>query len=174
MLQSPPTQMFAGVLVWDHPLSTYAKFSEKLTLLTPRYAHVRVRIRRLEMLVFRKVLRTYLIDGPLPFEKMLNILYTFFSIFSIRFPRFCITSLNIAINVSQCRTLTYFSRICRISTIFRPNVFFSDSCSSSFRLRLTDGRFRTLSIHLTPIFWEAVAQKWSVKKMFMKISQNSQ
>ena len=33
-----------------HPLSTYAKFSEKLTFL--------------EMLVFRKILRTYLMDGP--------------------------------------------------------------------------------------------------------------
>ena len=28
----------------DHPFSTYAKFSEKLTFVTPRYAHVRVRI----------------------------------------------------------------------------------------------------------------------------------
>ena len=46
------------------PLSTYAKFSEKLTFLNPRYAHVGVRIRRLEMLVFRRILRTYLIDGP--------------------------------------------------------------------------------------------------------------
>ena len=35
-----------------HPLCTYAKFSEKLTFLTPRYAHVRARIRGLEMLVF--------------------------------------------------------------------------------------------------------------------------
>ena len=28
-----------------HPFSTYAKFSEKLTFLTPRYAHVRLRSR---------------------------------------------------------------------------------------------------------------------------------
>ena len=48
-----------------HPLSTYPTFSEKLTFLTPRYGHVRVRIRGLEMLVFRKILRTYLMDGPL-------------------------------------------------------------------------------------------------------------
>ena len=50
---------------WDekgHPLSTYTKFSEKLTFLTLRYAHVRVRIRGLEMLVFRKILRVYLMD----------------------------------------------------------------------------------------------------------------
>ena len=50
---------------WDekgHPLSTYTKFSEKLTFLTPWYAHVRVRIRGLEMLVFRKILRVYLMD----------------------------------------------------------------------------------------------------------------
>ena len=48
-----------------YPLSTYAKFSEKLTFLTPWYAHVRVRIgvRGLEMLVFRKILRKYLMDG---------------------------------------------------------------------------------------------------------------
>ena len=31
---------------WGHPLSTYAIFSEKLTSLTPCYAHVGVRIRR--------------------------------------------------------------------------------------------------------------------------------
>ena len=49
---------------WGHPLSTYAKFSEKLTFLTPWNAHVRVRIRGLEMLVFRKNLRTYLMDSP--------------------------------------------------------------------------------------------------------------
>ena len=47
-----------------HPLSTYAKFSEKLTFQSPWYAHVCVRIRGLEMLVFWKILRTYLIDGP--------------------------------------------------------------------------------------------------------------
>ena len=47
-----------------HPLSTYAKFSEKLTFLTPWYAHVPVRIRGLEMLVFREILRTYLMDDP--------------------------------------------------------------------------------------------------------------
>ena len=48
----------------DHPLSTYAKFSEKLTFLTPWYVHVRVYIRGLEMLVFRNILRTYLMDDP--------------------------------------------------------------------------------------------------------------
>ena len=48
-----------------HPLSTYAKFSEKLTFLTPWYAHVCVRIRGLEMLVFRKIWCTYLMDDPL-------------------------------------------------------------------------------------------------------------
>ena len=50
--------------VWSHPLSTYAKFSEKLTFLPPWYVHVRVRIRGSEMLVFRKILRTYLMDEP--------------------------------------------------------------------------------------------------------------
>ena len=47
-----------------HPLSRYAKSSEKLTFLTPWYAHVRVRIKGLEMSVFRKILRTYLMDDP--------------------------------------------------------------------------------------------------------------
>ena len=41
-----------------HPLSTYVKFSEKLTFLTV------VRIRGLEMLVFWKLFRTYLMDDP--------------------------------------------------------------------------------------------------------------
>ena len=48
-----------------HPLSRYKNFSEKLKFLTPRYTHVRVRIRGLEMLVLRKILRVYLMDGPL-------------------------------------------------------------------------------------------------------------
>ena len=43
----------------DHSFSTYAKFSEKITFLTHWYAHVRVRIRELEMLFFQKILRTY-------------------------------------------------------------------------------------------------------------------
>ena len=49
----------------DHPVSTYTKFSEKLTFLTPRYAYVPVRIKRLEIMVFRKILRTYWMDDPL-------------------------------------------------------------------------------------------------------------
>ena len=48
-----------------HPLSTYANFSVKLTILISWYAHVRVRIKGLEMLVFRDILRTYLMDDPL-------------------------------------------------------------------------------------------------------------
>ena len=35
-----------------HSFSTYAKFSKKLIILAPLYAHVRVRIRGQEMLVF--------------------------------------------------------------------------------------------------------------------------
>ena len=34
----------------DHSLSTYAKFSEKLTSFTPRYTHVFVRVRGEEMI----------------------------------------------------------------------------------------------------------------------------
>ena len=45
-----------------HPVSAYAKFSEKLTFLTLRYtnnAHVSVRISGVEMLVIQNILRTY-------------------------------------------------------------------------------------------------------------------
>ena len=55
------------------PLSTYAKFSEKLTFLTTWYAHIRMRIRALEMLIFWKILRTYLIDDP--YLKTIPIIY---------------------------------------------------------------------------------------------------
>ena len=48
-----------------HPLRTDVKISEKLTFLTTWYALVRVRIIGLEILVFRKILRTYLTDDPL-------------------------------------------------------------------------------------------------------------
>ena len=51
-----------------HLLSTYAKFCEKLTLLTSWDAHVRVRFRGLEMLVFRKILRTYLMNDPIYYK----------------------------------------------------------------------------------------------------------
>ena len=43
--------------IWDHPLSTYAKSFEKLTFLSSGGW--------LEMLVFRKILRTNLMDGPM-------------------------------------------------------------------------------------------------------------
>ena len=42
----------------------YAEFSGKLTFVTPCYAHVCVRIKGLDMLIFRKILRTYQMDGP--------------------------------------------------------------------------------------------------------------
>ena len=42
-------QLFCDIAFCDlsmiHPFSTYAKFTEKLTFLTPYYAHARVRIR---------------------------------------------------------------------------------------------------------------------------------
>ena len=57
---------------WGHPLSTYAIFSEKLTFLTPLYAHIGVRIRGLEMSVIRKILRTYLMDGPDVLREFVN------------------------------------------------------------------------------------------------------
>ena len=53
-----------GALIGGHPLSTYSNFSEQLTFLTLSYAHARVHINGLEMLVFRKILRTYLWMAP--------------------------------------------------------------------------------------------------------------
>ena len=54
------------IINWTYgPSIKYAKFSEKQTFLTPWYVQVCVRIRGLEMLVFRKMLRTYLMDDHL-------------------------------------------------------------------------------------------------------------
>ena len=47
-------------LIKGQPLCTYAKFSEKLTFITPWYAHIDEK-----MWVFRIILRTYLMDDPL-------------------------------------------------------------------------------------------------------------
>ena len=47
-----------------HLLSAHAKFYEELTSLTIWYAHVRVRIRGLEILLFRKIMCTHLMDDP--------------------------------------------------------------------------------------------------------------
>ena len=86
----------------NHPLNTYAKFSEKLTFLTPWYAHVRARIRGSEMLVFRKILRTYLMDEPIGISELIysalhyrNIIDIFVICINV-----AITSLNI-ISLSQ-------------------------------------------------------------------------
>ena len=56
--------MIINIVIRCQPLSTYAKFYEKLNISNPLIAHVRVRVRALEMLVFRKILRTYLMDDP--------------------------------------------------------------------------------------------------------------
>ena len=42
-----------------NPLSTYAILFEEISFVTPRNAYVSVRISGYEMLVFRKVIRTY-------------------------------------------------------------------------------------------------------------------
>ena len=75
-----------GTLVWkglsydilfrSHPLSKYAKFSEKPIFLTPWYAQWRVRIRGLEILVFRKILRMCFMDAPLTHFSLMFHLYT--------------------------------------------------------------------------------------------------
>ena len=47
-------------MVRDDPFNAYStKFAAKLIFLTPRDAHVRVRIRGYEILVFRKILLTH-------------------------------------------------------------------------------------------------------------------
>ena len=50
---------------WGHPLSTYPKFSGKRTFLTSWYAHVPVCIMGLEILVFQKIYRAYLMVDPI-------------------------------------------------------------------------------------------------------------
>ena len=52
-----------------HPLSMYAKFTEKLTFLTPIYA----RISGLEMLVFQKKIAYVVMDGPLHGTKLIAV-----------------------------------------------------------------------------------------------------
>ena len=65
-------QFCPDFIVRGRALSTYATFSEKLTFLTPWYAHARVRIRGLEMLVFQKILRTYVMDGSLDRKRLIS------------------------------------------------------------------------------------------------------
>ena len=43
----------------DHSFSMFVTFSEKLAFLTPWYAHARVHIKRLEMLIFWEILQSY-------------------------------------------------------------------------------------------------------------------
>ena len=65
-------QNFSGKMlnpVRSHPLSMYAKFSEKLTFPTPWYTQIGVHIRGLEILVFLKILHTYLMDSPFSFRE---------------------------------------------------------------------------------------------------------
>ena len=49
-----------------------SKIFRKTNIFNPWYAHVRVRIRGLAMLVFRKILRTYLMDDPQSAQLIMN------------------------------------------------------------------------------------------------------
>ena len=101
------------IIIRGHPLSTYAKFSEKLTMLTPWYAYVRVRIRGLEMLVFRKILRTYLMDHYLP---------DFF-----KRKHFSICSISAGSNLPQPGTLSCFE----IFSLGHPVIIFTQISKKS-------------------------------------------
>ena len=57
------TNLKKALLIKGSSLNYVRKIFRKTNFLTPWYAHVRVRIRGLEMLVFRKILRTYLLDS---------------------------------------------------------------------------------------------------------------
>ena len=60
-------QAYENITCWEErgqPLTTYAKFVEKLTFLSPWYAHVRVHIRVLEILVFWKIFACVDMDEP--------------------------------------------------------------------------------------------------------------
>ena len=50
---------------WGHPLSTYAKFSKKLTFLTPLIRTRRCAYQGVRNVSFSKILRMYLMDGPI-------------------------------------------------------------------------------------------------------------
>ena len=63
-----------------YSLSTDAKFSGRQLFLTPWYANVRVRIRGLEMLVFRKLLRTYVMNDPLEKVPDKNLVGMYFNV----------------------------------------------------------------------------------------------
>ena len=54
----------SGVSFVGSPIKCVRKIFRKTNISNPWYAHVRVRIRGLKMLVFQKILRTYLMDGP--------------------------------------------------------------------------------------------------------------
>ena len=75
--QNSNFKLLCKIALWSdqrgHALSTYAKFYEKLTFLATWYAHALVRIRGLEMLVFPKILRMYLMDDSKSDEKALII-----------------------------------------------------------------------------------------------------
>ena len=86
--------------VWNQcfVLSTYAKFSEKLTFLSPRYALALARIREVEMLVFRNILHTYVMDDSLPCLQLVTtengkfLFFFFCKIFSGFASYFCVTT----------------------------------------------------------------------------------
>ena len=50
---------YLSLFGWDHSFSTFPKFPEKLTFLTPWHVHVYLLIRAWKMLVFRENLWTY-------------------------------------------------------------------------------------------------------------------
>ena len=50
--ENPYSRIFYAV---DHLFSTHVKFSDKLTILTPGYAHVRVRIRGVRNVSFSEI-----------------------------------------------------------------------------------------------------------------------
>ena len=88
--------------VWNQcfVLSTYAKFSEKLTFLNPRYAHARVRIRGVEMLVFRNILHTYVMDDSLPCLQLVtteNGKFLFFFFFFFFFVKYSVVLHHISV-----------------------------------------------------------------------------
>ena len=60
-------QAYENIKCWEargQPLTTYAKFFEKLTFLSPWYAHVHMYIRVLEIYVFWKIFACVDMDEP--------------------------------------------------------------------------------------------------------------
>ena len=84
-----------------HLLSTYTKFSEKLIFLTPWYAHVRARVRGLEILVFSEIF-AYVLNGW-PHNRVFPLAFSFYEE--------CVCHFSFKQNLTKVRWALYIWRV---------------------------------------------------------------